>query len=86
VTTDRPHEALLEFAYGTTPRARIVEQSVHQEVGDIAGDRTAATVDREGATVVVRVGADDLVALRAGINTWSTFVSVAERCAGPAPQ
>ena len=75
----RAHEAVLEFSFEDERRARTVERSVRPEVGAIAGDRTAATLDREDATVTVTVEADDLVALRAGINTWSTLVSVGEQ-------
>lgn len=77
------HEAVLTFAYDDeTPdpaeRARRVERAVRPEVGEIAGDRTRAALDREDGTVRVRVDAADLVALRAGLNTWSTLVRVAE--------
>ena len=48
---------------------------------EIEGERTRATVAARGASVVVDVSADDLVALRAGVNTWSTLVEVAERVA-----
>ena len=76
------HEAVLEFDYSDGERAARVARSVRIEADDIEGDRTAATVDREGATLLVRVNAADLVALRAGINTWTSLVSVAERCDG----
>ncbi|EMA71509.1 rpo operon protein [Halorubrum distributum JCM 13916] len=48
------------------------------EVGEIDDARSSATVDREGDAVRIRVLADDLVALRAGVNSWSRLVSVAE--------
>jgi len=32
--------------------------------------------------LIVSIEAADLVALRAGINTWLTLVDVAERCSG----
>lgn len=76
------HDAVFAFAYEDEPTARVVERSVRQEVGEIDGERTRATVTREDATVTVTVTASDLVALRAGVNTWTTLVSVAERCAG----
>lgn len=82
--TAETHEAVLEFSYTDAEQAAIVERSVRQEVDDIAGDRTRATVDREGRRVDVTVTASDLVALRAGVNTWTTLVSVAERSAGAA--
>jgi KEOPS complex subunit Pcc1 len=73
------HDATLSFAFDDERRARIVAESVRQEVDEIDGDRTRASVDRTAATVTVTVTARDLVALRAGCNTWSTLVSVAER-------
>ena len=73
------HDATLSFAFDDERRARIVAESVRQEVDEIDGDRTRSSVDRTAATVTVTVTARDLVALRAGCNTWSTLVSVAER-------
>ncbi|WP_435180028.1 KEOPS complex subunit Pcc1 [Halorussus sp. AFM4] len=75
----RPHDATLRFDYDSPARARAVARAVAQEVGEIDGDRSVATVDRDGTTVAVRVLADDLVALRAGCNTWGSLVEVAER-------
>ncbi|WP_254543260.1 KEOPS complex subunit Pcc1 [Halomarina pelagica] len=72
------HDALLEFEYESPDHAALVERCVRQEVGEIEGDRTRAEVGRDGATVAVRIDADDLVALRAGLNTWCTLVEVAE--------
>jgi KEOPS complex subunit Pcc1 len=60
----------------------LVDRSVSQELGEIDGDRATATVDRDGQTVTVTVSADDLTALRAGLNTWATLVEVAESVAG----
>ncbi|PSP91737.1 KEOPS complex Pcc1-like subunit [Halobacteriales archaeon QS_9_68_42] len=77
--TDRPHAATLTFCYPDSDAAGLVAAAVSQEVGEIDGDRSAAAVFRDGAAVRVNVGADDLVALRAGLNTWSSLVEVAER-------
>ena len=76
---DRAHAAELRYEYGSGDAAALVAGAVRQEVGEIDGDRSAATVSRDGAAVRVDVGADDLVALRAGLNTWSSLVEVAER-------
>jgi len=73
------HEAVLSFEYIDAERARRVERSVRPEIGEIGGDRTTASLRRDGNLVVVEIGAADLVALRAGCNTWATLVSVAER-------
>lgn len=70
----------LEFEYEDPGRATRIERSVRQEVGEIAGDRTRATIDRDGHIIEIQIEAADLVALRAGLNTWCTLIEVAERC------
>ncbi len=80
---DRPHEATLVFDYDDPAVATHVAGAVAREVGEIDGDRTTATVTRDGATVEVAVVADDLVGLRAGLNTWTGLVEVAESVAAP---
>jgi KEOPS complex subunit Pcc1 len=77
-----PHRATLSFEYPDTESARLVERSVGVEVGDIEGDRTRARLARSDERVEVTVDAVDLVALRAGINTWCTLVEAAERAGG----
>ncbi|GGL70634.1 KEOPS complex subunit Pcc1 [Halocalculus aciditolerans] len=69
------------FSYDSPDTARVVERSVRVEAGDIEGDRTSVTVERTGATVAIDVEAADLTALRAGHNTWTSLVEVAERAA-----
>ncbi|WP_251341714.1 KEOPS complex subunit Pcc1 [Haloplanus halophilus] len=78
---DAPHHLCLSFEYDTERRATVVERSVRVEVGEIDDARSAARVDRDGRTVRVRIGAADLVALRAGTNTWIRLLDVAERVA-----
>jgi KEOPS complex subunit Pcc1 len=75
------HHATLEFSYPDEHRARIIAASVRRELGEIDDDRSQATLDRTGATVTITVEAKDLVALRAGMNTWLGLVDVAERTA-----
>lgn len=75
------HETELRFHYGSSDRATLVAASVAQEAGEIDGDRTRASVECDDSTVVVTLGASDLVALRAGLNTWCSLVEVAERAA-----
>ena len=76
---DERHETLLTFEYDTADRATTIEASLRPEIGDIEGDRTRVSLAREGAELRVRIAAADLVALRAGGNTWLSLVSVAER-------
>jgi KEOPS complex subunit Pcc1 len=51
---------------------------------EIDGDRSRASVERVGPTVTLSVTAADLVALRAGLNTWQGLVGVAEATAAAA--
>ena len=75
------HRSSLEFAYDDERRARTVAESVGAEVGEIDDERSGARVSRDGRTVTVRVEAADLVALRAGCNSWLRLVAVAEATA-----
>ncbi|MFB6101033.1 MAG: KEOPS complex subunit Pcc1 [Haloplanus sp.] len=79
-----PHHLSLRFDYDTERCARIVERSVGVEVGEIDDARSAARVERDGETVHVRIEAADLVALRAGTNTWVRLLDVAESVASVA--
>ena len=74
----RDNTASLSFEYGDEATARLVERSVRVEVGEIDDARSRATVSRDGSVVTVDVAAADLVALRAGVNTWTRLVAVAE--------
>lgn len=76
------HETRLGFEYDSPACARRVERALAPEIGDIADDRGETRLDRSGATLTVVVEAADLVALRAGLNTWCSLVDVAERTAG----
>jgi KEOPS complex subunit Pcc1 len=73
------HDADLVFDYDTPEAAALVADSIGQEIGEIEGDRTTAAVRRDGSRLRIDIDADDLVALRAGLNTWTTLVEVAER-------
>jgi KEOPS complex subunit Pcc1 len=75
------HETVLTFEYDDERRASIVAASIEGEVGEIAGDRTHAELGCERNVLEIRIEASDLVALRAGINTWCSFVDVASAVA-----
>lgn len=83
---DAPHTAVLSFTYPSPESARRVERSTTPELDRIDDDRSRATVARDGVTVEVTVHAADLVALRAGTNTWVRLVEVAETVAGIADE
>jgi len=79
------HRTSITVSYDSVHTASIVEQSVGPEIGDIDGARSSATIDRAGSAVTVDVEATDLVALRAGQNTWLSLLEVAERVTDGAP-
>ncbi|MFB6196114.1 MAG: KEOPS complex subunit Pcc1 [Haloplanus sp.] len=81
VDADAQHHLSLCFEYDSDGRARTVERSVGVEVGEIDDARSTARVERHGDTVQVRIDAADLVALRAGTNTWVRLLAVAETVA-----
>lgn len=75
------HTADLRFAYRSPEAAAIVSDAIVRELGEIDGNRATAAVFRRGSTIIVEIEADDLVALRAGLNTWETLLEVAENVA-----
>lgn len=74
-----PHRATVSIEYDHNRAARIVERSIAREVDEIDDDRSRTTVDRVGPRLQIRIEADDLVALRAAMNTWLSLTDVAER-------
>ena len=78
------HRAVLRFPYPDERRARVVHEAIAVEVGEIDDDRSTADATRDGAAVEVTVRARDLVALRAGVNTWTRLVETAETVAATA--
>ena len=78
-STSTNHDAVLAFDYDDAERARRVERAIRPEVGDIDGDRSTVRLDREAERLDLTVEATDLVALRAGLNTWFSLVCVAEQ-------
>lgn len=79
------HETTLSLSYDSTTVASTVLRSLRQEAGVISGDRTEATVSGADRTVTITIRAEDLVALRAGQNTWLGLADVAERTIDAVP-
>ena len=80
---DRPYDTVLRFPYSDKRRASLVADAVRVETAGVAAvdDRSRTAVERDDETVVVRIVAADLVALRAACATWTRLVGVAERLA-----
>jgi KEOPS complex subunit Pcc1 len=73
------HETRLTLRYSSRERAHRVERAVSPELDGLDDDRSRTRLGRSGETLTLVVEAADLVALRAGLNTWLSLVSVAER-------
>ena len=73
------HETRLSVEYCSPQQARRVERALAPEAGDIDDSRSQVRLRRSNGTVSVVVEAADLVALRAGLNTWCSLLDVAER-------
>jgi len=86
LTVDVEHALTVEFEYATERRARTVADSIRVETDEVPDDRSRASVDCDGRVVAVDVVAADLVALRAGANTWLRLVGVAEDVASAAAE
>ncbi|SHG39911.1 KEOPS complex subunit Pcc1 [Halobaculum gomorrense] len=81
MSDDSDHRAVLRFPFPDERRARVVHEAIGVEIGEIVDDRSAAEATRDGAAVEVTVCARDLIALRAGVNTWTRLVETAETVA-----
>jgi len=75
---DRPHEATFVCEYESPAAARLVSESIARELDEIDDGRARASVTRDRGRLTLTVVAADLVALRAGLNSWSSLIEVAE--------
>jgi KEOPS complex subunit Pcc1 len=70
------HEAIFRF---TTPHASALYQAIRPEMESEVNprSRTVVTLDTE-QTLVLRIEAEDMAALRASLNMWLRLVNVAD--------
>ena len=73
------HEFSVSVTYPSPAHARRVERAVAPELGDIDDDRSETCLRRSDEELTLVVAATDLVALRAGLNSWLSLIDVAER-------
>lgn len=86
MTGPHDHRASLCFQYTDEQRARAVTEAVRVECGEIrretgTTERSMTRIERHNRTLRIHLTAEDLIALRAGLNTWSRLVDVAEQIA-----
>ncbi|MCQ1538417.1 hypothetical protein FTO68_05370 [Methanocalculus taiwanensis] len=66
-----------EFTF-TTPYAPILYQALAPEAADETGERSHATITRNGDRLNLTVTAGDIPALRAALNMWLRLITIAE--------
>lgn len=70
------HEAVFRF---TTPHAAVLYRALAPEAGEVEGSRSREEVAlQDPQTLVLRVEAADVHALRAALNMWLRLVNVAD--------
>lgn len=79
---DFPHELVLETDY-SVDQAQLIATSLEPELGDLQDDRSHVSLDRQGGSLTLVIAANDLVALRAALNTWLDLVKVADELSAP---
>ena len=75
------HRARYTRRFSSADRRRIVERALSEELDEIDGDRSWATLHAEGPSLHVEIEAEDSVALRAATNTWLSLLDVGEQVA-----
>lgn len=67
------HEAFLRMKI-QTPHAETILKSIQPELSSLPSQRLKASLEIDGNDLVINLHADDLVALRAGLNTFLRWV------------
>ena len=72
----RTHTLSVEIDLG--PHARPVYESLVPELQEIPSERSKITLGQAGGTLRLYVAAEDLVSMRAAINTWLRLIRISE--------
>lgn len=70
------HTLLVELDLG--PRARPVYEALQPELHAAPSDRSSVTLELAGGELRFAVAAEDVVSLRAAVNTWLRLIRIAE--------
>ncbi len=70
------HTLSVEFDLG--PRARMVYESLGPELQAIPSERSKVSLELSGGVLHLSVAAEDIVSLRAAVNTWLRLIRIAE--------
>jgi KEOPS complex subunit Pcc1 len=70
------HTLLVEFDLG--PHARPVYESLEPELQEIPSERSKVNLELAGEALRLSVAAEDIVSMRAAVNTWLRLIRISE--------
>lgn len=72
----RTHTLSVEFDLGL--RARLVYDSLEPELQEIPSERSKVSLEVSGDVLKLSVAAEDIVSMRAAVNTWLRLIRISE--------
>jgi KEOPS complex subunit Pcc1 len=70
------HSLSVEFDLG--PQARPVYESLGPELQEIPSERSRVSLELAGEVLRLSVAAEDVVSMRAAVNTWLRLIRISE--------
>ncbi len=70
------HSLTVEFDLG--PQARPVYESLRPELQEIPSERSRVSLELTGEVLRLSVAAEDVVSMRAAVNTWLRLIRISE--------
>lgn len=70
------HTVFLEFEFGD--RANIVYESLRPELEAVPSERSKANLSVQEGRLNLFITAEDIISLRAAVNTWLRLIKIAE--------
>lgn len=65
----------LEIHVGSKDLASILQQALEPETASVPSDRARVDLSRHNSTIIIKIRADDLTALRAAMNSYLAWIS-----------
>ena len=75
-TVMQMHTLSVELDLG--PQARPVYESLVPELQEVLTDRSRITLELAGETLRLAVAAEDIVSMRAAVNTWLRLIRISD--------
>lgn len=70
------HTILIEFEFGD--KAELVYESLKPELQAVPSERSKVELDVKGQRLDLMITAEDIISLRAAINTWLRLIKISE--------